>query len=554
MSDHELKGFPPAASEAAEEKGDWASLVERMVEIEKRLNILEDKMASTGGTVPLTPEPAGPGTSFDLERRIASPFLNYLGLLALLVGLGLLIGSWMEARPWAAIVLACLSAIALAVLGQWIKGRASENFSLTLEGTALGLVYVACYLSYVWGGIVVSLTAGALVMLLAMKRALQRNSQLVATFALLAALMGTLLLRSVRSGESLLFGYLAAVNAAALWSGRQKGWIGLRFLALLGSHVVAWFWYWSHPTAQPLLASVFPVFTFVLFAGIVPCSPLSVAEAALGVVNSVCFLAASLSLLHGYRPELVAWTPLILAGVHGVWGLYWRTSRSFAHFSELHWWLAGVLFAVGLTFPLPLVAVAIGWTAQGFFLGWIGTRRKRIVLRSAANLLGLAAAVATLLVLRPFQQDLPQSLPLLAAAAFCASILFQHRWLQQYHIQMGNWEWAAHWLLVVLATLLPMWAVSREIPLRGETMFPSLAAPLVTSVLWASYSVALCLVGWFWFSAFLRWMGVALLVMTTLKVFLVDPVALSGFSRILSFLLLSLFLLLLSYLLQSRRR
>ena len=49
-------------------------------------------------------------------------------------------------------------------------------------------------------------------------------------------------------------------------------------------------------------------------------------------------------------------------------------------------------------------------------------------------------------------------------------------------------------------------------------------------------------------------MGVILLVITTVKVFLVDPVALSGVARIVSFLLLSVFLLFLSYLFQTPRR
>ena len=81
-----------------------------------------------------------------------------------------------------------------------------------------------------------------------------------------------------------------------------------------------------------------------------------------------------------------------------------------------------------------------------------------------------------------------------------------------------------------------------------------MAAPLVTSSFWAAYSAALCLVGWLVFSPFLRWMGVGLLLMTAVKVFLVDPVTLSAGSRIVSFLLLAVFLLLLSYLFQTRRR
>ena len=526
-----------------------SALAERVARIEQHLENLEARIG--GGSLPeeVSSSPAEASQPFDLEHRFASPLLNYLGLLTLLVGLALLIGLWMESRPWMAIVLACLAAVALAGMGEWMRRRGSQTFSLTLEGSALGLIYIACYLSHVWGGILLSLLAGALVMVLAMSRALQRNSQLVATFALLAALLGPLLLRSVHSGESLLFGYLAAVNAGAVWAGRRKGWTGLRFLALLGSHVVAWFWYWTHPTAQPALTAAFPILTFILFAGVVPPGPLTLAEAALGTVNSVAFLAASVSLFQAHLPVLVAWTPLLLAGLHLLWGLSRWYSQVYNPYSVLHGWLAAILFAVGLVFPMPTVVVAVGWTAQGLFLGWMGTRNRRILWRGGGNLLGLGAAFAVILALRSPQENLPPSLSVLVVVAFCLSVLLRHRWVRRCSMELGNWEWAAHWLLAVLATVLPMLVLGR---LRGALPV-SLAPQLVTSLLWAGYSVALCLVGWFWYSAFLRWIGVALLVLTTLKVFLVDPVALSGFSRTLSFLVLSLFLLLLSYLFQTRR-
>ena len=526
--------LPPPATNPSPEKENWSGLAERVAALEERLQIVEDQIAVAVAMEAPAAKVAESGTSFDLEHRLASPFLNYLGLVALLVGLALLIGSWMEARPWAAILLACLSAVVLAALAQWMLRRGSVGFSLTLEGTAWGLIYIACYLSHVWVGFVLSLLAGALVMVLAMGRALQRNSQLVATFALLAALLGPLLVRSVQSGESLLFGYLAAVNAGAVWMGRRKGWIGLRP---------------PRDPEEPLLTAAFPVLTFVLFAGVVPPAPLGVAEVALGLANTAGFLAASASLLHVYQPSWVAWTPLAVAGVHLLWGLEWHSSATFAPYRTLHWWLAGVLFAAGLVFAMPLEVVAVGWTAQGLLLSWLGARQNRLAWRSAANLLGLAAAAATVVVLRSSEG----SLATLAAVGFCASVVLRHRWIKQYAIGMGNWEWAAHWLLLVAATLLPMPAMSREISLRSSTLFSSVAPPLVTSILWAAYSVALCLVGWFWFSTFLRWIGVAFLLMTTLKVFLVDPVILSGLSRILSFLMLSLFLLLLSYLFQTRR-
>jgi len=395
------------------------------------------------------------------------------------------------------------------------------------------------------------------VMLLAARRAFERNSQLVAAFALLAALVGTLLLRPVQTGESLLFGYLAAINGGAVWAGRRKGWIGLRFLALIGSHLVAWFWYWSHPAAQPMLTAAFPILTFLLFARIVPLGPLTSAETALGVMNSAGFLAASASLLRVYSPDLLSWSPLGLGIVHVILGTVWLfsvpLSAPLRSHARLHFWLGAVLIAIGLAFALPLPWIALGWVAEGLCLGGIGAMRMRSAARNAGGLVALGAAVAIVFSLHSPDGTQPRIWITAVTLAFAASIMVQHRLNRKYAVELGNWEWATNWMLAILAAILPMLALSQQVAASGSGrtfLTPSLA----TSLLWAGYSMGLCMAGWFGASAFLRWMGVALLLMTSVKVFLVDPVALSGISRIVSFLLLAVFLLLLSYLFQTRRR
>lgn len=576
----EPKPIHPTVKTSASPDQEWLALLARVAELERRIASLEAQAAAREGTgnrgQGTGERPRAKGEAFDLERRFASPLLNYLGLIALLVGLALLIRYWMEAHSLAAILLAGISAGALAALGQWMRRHGAEAFSLTLEGTALGLIYVACYLSYAWGGILLSLAAAAAVMVLAIRRAMQRNSQLVAIFVLLAALLGTLLLRSAASGESLLFGYLAAINAGAVWAGRRKGWIGLRFLALIGSHLVAWFWYWSHPTSQLALTASFPVVTFALFAWFVPAAPLSLAECTLGIMNSAAFLAASASLLRAHYPALLLWSPLALAMVHlciGVVGLSAKPLRwerghpgrsdaggtpalPWRPFARLHFWLSAFLFAAGIgaaAVVLPASWIAMGWTAEAFLLGFLGTRRNHAAIRNAANLLGLAAAVAIQFALRSSDGTELRSVIIAATLAFAGFVVAQHSFCQKYGVQLGNWEWCTHWMLATAAIILPMLALSQQISAqveKGGFFTPSLA----TSLVWAVYSMGICLAGWLWVSPFLRWTGVVLLLVTTLKVFLVDPATLSGLTRIVSFLLLALVLLLLSYLFQTRRR
>lgn len=528
----------------------WTALLRRVAELEQRLAALETH-AGAAIQAEGTPTVSEQTTSKDLESRFASPLLNYLGLIALLVGLALMIGYWMDAHSTAAILLACSSGGFLAGLAQWMHRRGAKTFSETLEGAALGLIFIACYLSYSWGGILLSLGAAAVVMALAIHRAMRRNSQLVILFVFLAALLGTLLLRSANSGQSLLFGYLAAINAGAVWAGSKKGWTGLRFMALIGSHLVAWFWYWTHPSSQLALTALFPVLTFALFARFVPAGPLTWAECWLGVMNSGAFLAAMASLLRVHAPVYLPWTLLALALLHVCIAFAWSSIKALRASARLHWWLGVLLFAAGIgaaALVLPPSLVAMLWTAEAAILGWAGIQQNNAAWRNFSNLLALSAALAVQFALRSTTEA--TGAVMASALVFAGWVAVQHWLTRKHELRLGNWEWTTYWMLAIAAVVLPMPALARQISRPGASMF---ASPLATSAAWAIYSMTVCLAGWFWVSPFLRWTGVVLLLVTTSKVFLFDPATLSGITRIVSFLLLSVVLLLLSYLFQRRR-
>jgi uncharacterized membrane protein len=535
-------------------------VIDRLAAIEQRLSQAESTIAispKSGDVFDVIASP--PTTAADFEHRFASSFLNYFGLVVLLAGLGLLIGYSFNSHSTATVLLTCIGAAALWLLARLMRRGTSQSFSLTLEGTALGLLYLACYLSYEWWGMLPSLAAGIVVMLLAIRRAASLDSQLVALFALAAAFTGPLFLRSVHSGESLLFGYLAVLNAAVVWTGRQRGWTGVRFLALLGSHGLAGFWYATHPGAEIVLTASFPALTFLLFALVTPDDGLPVREAMLAVINSLGLLAAAISLLRTHAPGLVVFAPVALGVIHVVVGTA-LFAFSTAHAdgarrtqARVHVWIAGLLIAAGAAFWLPLPLIAIAWTAEAFLVGWWGTQHACRAARNAANLLALAAAGAVVFSLGSPGAESPHGIVTAAALLFSLSVVARHYLLNGRPSSIGNWEWMTHWMLAIFSAVLPMLALSRHVP--DATGASHLFAPsLSTALLWSAYSMAVCMIGWFRISPFLRWTGVALLLLTSVRVFLVETVALSTPARIASFLLLAVFLLVLSYLFQSRQR
>jgi uncharacterized membrane protein len=77
-------------------------------------------------------------------------------------------------------------------------------------------------------------------------------------------------------------------------------------------------------------------------------------------------------------------------------------------------------------------------------------------------------------------------------------------------------------------------------------------AGLQVSLFWTLYASLLVAFGVRMKSAFLRWQGLALFGLTTLKVFFVDLSDLSGFYRILSAIALGIVLLIVSFVYQRK--
>ena len=105
---------------------------------------------------------------------------------------------------------------------------------------------------------------------------------------------------------------------------------------------------------------------------------------------------------------------------------------------------------------------------------------------------------------------------------------------------------------------LALWALSLEAWDLFDRMQPevgidaALAQQLALSLLWALYATALILVGVRQKSASLRWQGLALFGVVVGKVFFYDMASLERAYRIISFMVLGIVLLMVSFLYQKR--
>ena len=108
---------PPSRTSESE---DVTVLARRLASLEERIRALE--AAHEAGDAlenSQAPDELPPSSRLDLEARLAGSFLNYTGLLALLLGLALLIGYWLESHA----VLAVLLAVFLLLLSYLFQTR-----------------------------------------------------------------------------------------------------------------------------------------------------------------------------------------------------------------------------------------------------------------------------------------------------------------------------------------------------------------------------------------------------------------------------------------------
>jgi uncharacterized membrane protein len=220
---------------------------------------------------------------------------------------------------------------------------------------------------------------------------------------------------------------------------------------------------------------------------------------------------------------------------------------------------ARLLFAgLALTFatlaiPIRLDGkwVTFAWAVEGAVLVWSGFRAVSPRLRQAGYFLLAVAAFRLIVLPIPAPQFLFNArfvTYLVVVACFAASLAAaRNSWDT---LGSGEKEWFG--LLAVACNVFPLMALSLEFWDyfgRGSTprIERELAQHLSLSILWIIYATALLLAGVKRQSALLRWQALALFGLVVGKVFLYDLSYLERFYRIVSFLILGLVLLVVSF-------
>jgi len=535
----------------------------------------------------------------NLESRIGSHWLNRIGIAAVLIGVSYFLkfafdNNWIG--PAGRVTIGLLAGVAVVVWSERFRTRGYTVFSYSLKAVGVGVLYLSLWAAFhvyslIPGG--VAFIAMLIVTSATAIIAITQNAQILAVFALTGGFATPLLLSTGQNKELQLFSYIVLLDLATLALLAIKPWRRLLLLSYLGTLVLYVGWYATfYDRTQIRLTLGFATLFFAIFA----VAPLVArqAENAASVAGgppalSGTFFSERLTLLlvfinagvyflqvYGMYEDInrkaVAWFALGLAAVYIFLSREMRVRypdpAAAKTLQLLHLALAIGFITIAIPIQLDAHWITIGWLVEAVVLFWIGDRIHSDFL-SAFAIGAVVLGVARLLFIDNFYSTtliLNARMATHAVAIAALAVMAWHGYKR--HDETGE---KAAAIAVVGLNLLALIALSREVadyyaremanvrPPLGQWNPPQWARfhrveivrDFTYSAVWMAYGAMLMVVGFWRRSAFVRWIALFLIAATTVKVFVYDTSQLDRQYRILSFIVLGVLLLVISFVYQQ---
>ncbi|HEV2287458.1 MAG TPA: DUF2339 domain-containing protein [Candidatus Acidoferrales bacterium] len=508
----------------------------------------------------------------DFENVVAGKWLNYVGILAILFAATFFLkyafdNNWVG--PAARVGIGLASGALLILWSEWLLRRGYRYFSEGIVALGGAVLYLSLWAASHYydlfspGGSFVGMVAvtAALVAI-----SLRRDSQRLALLALIGGFLTPALLSTGGNHEIVLFSYIALLSAAMLVLERVRSWSWLPPLAFFATQLYFWGWYSSFFVSGVLyLTLAFALLFFLIFSALPLLSAhregrITAPECFIAVANTAYFLVALEQMLWPEsRWALTLWL-LVLAAAHLLAAhIPTPEQRVRTPLASLSWLYTGLsLLCLSLAIPARLENqwLTITWAVEGVVLVWLGVRFASVWLR-AAGLAFLAITALRLIIFRLPGGAFLWNQRFLTFAAGVASFALACFFVRKIADSMAVEERAAFAFAAVAINVYALIALSMELwdflgNLHSYTNQGWSAQELGLSILWTIYATGLILFGMMRRSPLLRWQALALFAIVVVRVFFFDLASLSRFYRIISFFVLGILLLAVSFLYQRR--
>ena len=530
-----------------------------------------------------TPTAVARPVETDLESRIASHWFNRIGIAAVLIGVSYFLkfafdNEWIG--PAGRISIGLLAGIAVVVWSERFRTRGYRVFSYSLKAVGIGVLYLS-----LWGAFQVYhlIPAGMaffsmlIVTAATAAMALAQNAEVLAAFALTGGFSTPILLSTGQNRELQLFLYIAILDLGALALVIFKPWRRLLLLSYAGTLLLYIGWYSEYYNRSELrLTLAFATLFFAIYAiaPLVARDPVNQNDFFVAVPLFLAFVNAGVYFLQVYamleeiNKSLTAWFALALAAVYIFLSRQVRARSSSARVSQtlhfLHLALAVVFITIAIPIRLNAHWITMGWFVEAAVLLWVAARLKSDFLNVFA-IGALCLGVVRLLAIDNFYATTLIFNARMATFAVAIAVLGLTASYGAARSDDAAKTVAAG--AVVTLNILALVALSREVSDHFTRQVSTrttqwtvnnwtdyrhiqIVRDFTYSALWMSYGALLMIVGFLRRSAFVRWQALILIAVTTVKVFVYDVGQLDRVYRILSFIVLGILLLAISFVYQ----
>jgi uncharacterized membrane protein len=520
---------------------------------------------------PLTIAHAKTSSSPDLEDLIAGNWFNRIGISALILSVSFFLkyafdNNWVG--PAGRVAIGLVLGAAMLPWSQWLLGRGysyfSEGIAALGQATLLLSIWAGCHyyslfsLDVGFVGMVVVTAVMALI-------AVGRKSERVALLSLIGGFVTPLLLSSGKDAQVVLFSYLLVLGGGLLVIGALRDWRSIAPVSFVFTQLYFWGWYNTfYKPAKLELTLLFATLFFLLYFALpvirtIRKSSLDRVGMFVVFVNSFAYLGALYVLLWPeYRWTLTALV-LVLAAMHIGVARFVRSAKpgEWPVTQQLFAGLALTFITVAIPIRLDGKWITLALAVEGAILVRTGFRALAPMLRYAGFLLVAVAALRVVFISLPAQPFLlNERFGTYLGVIVCMGVaLWASRESgaaspsESEKVVLGIFAVAIH-AYALLALSLELWDYFGRASSLGIDR--GLAQHLALSVLWTVYATVLLLTGIKRQSALLRWQGLVLFGLVVVKVFLYDSSYLERFYRILSFFILGIVLVIISFLYQSK--
>ncbi len=512
----------------------------------------------------------------DLESAIGTRWIGRIGVLAILFGVAFFLKYSFDNRligETGRVVLGIFWGGAFIGVGEYLQNRKNMGlYGQMLSGGGLAVLYLALYAAFALYHLIPAPLAAAgmlAVTTTGMTLSVRYTTYSLAAIALLGGFLTPLMLSTGQNQPMTLFSYILLLDIGTLLLLRFRPWPSLIAASLFGTILLYSGWhgeYYSDPQRWLAFGIVLAFFVFynlyIITARLYAENSESKLDQIIIFGSAAFLLLAFFAQNHWHYSWPVKSFILLMAALEIGLAELVRRRAAAARLTILSYAAASVIITVIATF----VALGQRWilpalAAEMAALAWIGLRLDFPLLRRGAYLLGLLVlfrfADDISLRLEPFERFIPLcNGRFLACAAAVAGFYLLVYFFYRYQERLDINERQLLKIVFIITQALSLILLSIEVHDYFRYRSPGhmlrwgsshYAYQLSISVLWALYASLLTGVGIYKRVRGARVLGILLLGLTVVKVFLLDLSSLQTLYRIISFIVLGLLLLAVSY-------